>query len=46
MKGVRRSSSWFEMIAELMVCLTIESLRCGSQRFDRYSGGLQQAMVV
>ena len=27
----RCSSSWFEMIAELIVCLTIESHRCGSR---------------
>ena len=25
------------MIAELIVCLTIESHRCGSRRFDRYT---------
>ena len=41
----RCSSSWFEMIAELIVCLTIESHRCGSRRFDRYTAGLHQAMV-
>ena len=41
----RRSSSWFEMIAELIVCLTIESHRCGSRRFDRYTAGLHQAMA-
>ena len=41
----RCSSSWFEMIAELIVCLTIESHRCGSRRFDRYTAGLRQAMV-
>ena len=41
----RCSSSWFEMIAELIVCLTIESHRCGSRRFDLYAAGLHQAMV-
>ena len=41
----RCSSSWFEMIADLIVCLTIESHRCGSRRFDRYTAGLHQAMV-
>ena len=41
----RCSSSWFEMIAELIVCLMIESHRCGSRRFDRYTAGLHQAMV-
>ena len=43
----RCSSSWFEMIAELIVCLTIESHRCGLRRFDRYTAGLilHQAMV-
>ena len=34
------------MIAELIVCLTIESLRCGSRCFDRYTAGLLQAMVA
>ena len=38
-------SSWFKMIDELIVCLTIESQRCGSGRFDRYTAGLNQAMV-
>ena len=38
-------SSWFKMIDELIVCLTIESQRCGSRRFDRYTAGLHQAMV-
>ena len=33
------------MIDELIVCLTIESQRCGSRRFDRYTAGLHQAMV-
>ena len=33
------------LIAELIVCLTIESHRCGSRRFDRYAAGLHQAMV-
>ena len=33
------------LIAELIVCLTIESHRCGSRRFDRYTAGLHQAMV-
>ena len=33
------------MIAELIVCLTIESHRCGSRRFDRYTAGLHQAML-
>ena len=33
------------LIAELIVCLTIESRRCGSRRFDRYTAGLHQAMV-
>ena len=33
------------MIAELIICLTIESYRCGSRRFDPYTGGLRQAMV-
>ena len=28
-----------------MVCLTIESHRCGSRCFDRYTAGLHQAMV-
>ena len=41
----RCSSSWFEMIAELIVCFTIESHRCGSRGFDRYTAGLHQAMV-
>ena len=31
------SASWFKMIAELIVCLTIESARCGSRRFDHYT---------
>ena len=35
----------FVVIAELIVCLTIESHRCGSRRFDRYTVGLHQAMV-
>ena len=34
-----------KLIDELIVCLTIESQRCGSQRFDRYTAGLHQAMV-
>ena len=38
-------SSWFKMIDELIVCLTIESQGCGSRRFDRYTAGLHQAMV-
>ena len=38
-------SSWFKTIDELIVCLTIESQRCGSRRFDRYTAGLHQAMV-
>ena len=33
------------LIAELIDCLTIESHRCGSRRFDRYTAGLHQAMV-
>ena len=33
------------IIAELIVCLTIESHRCGSQCFDCYTAGLHQAMV-
>ena len=33
------------LIDELIVCLTIESQRCGSRRFDRYTAGLHQAMV-
>ena len=33
------------MIAELIVCLTIESHRCGSRCFDRYTAGLHQVMV-
>ena len=33
------------IIAELIVCLTIESHRCGSRCFDRYTAGLHQAMV-
>ena len=33
------------MIDELIVCLTIESQRCGSRRFDHYTAGLHQAMV-
>ena len=38
--------SWFNMIDELIVCLTIESQRCGSRRFDRHTTGLHQAMVL
>ena len=38
-------SSWFKMIDELIVCLTIESQRRGLRRFDRYTAGLHQAMV-
>ena len=33
------------MIAELIVCHTIESHRCGSRRFDRCTAGLHQAVV-
>ena len=33
------------MIDELIVCLMIESQRCGSRRLDRYTAGLHQAMV-
>ena len=30
-------SSWLKMTAEFIVCLTTESHRCGSRRFDRYT---------
>ena len=39
------SEMGISMIAELIVCLTIESHRCGSRGFDRYTAGLHQAMV-
>ena len=42
---IEHSSSWFEMIAKLIVCLTIESLRCGLRHFDCYTAGLHQAMM-
>ena len=36
---------FFFMIGELIVCVTIESLRRGSRRFHRHTAGLHQAMV-